>query len=226
MHAMVPASMDCIGELIQAAKGFQSLLGLWLIICMRWKLLKSEDVNIVLMEGSRGARLVENLKGSAQGCKNPQSLMFGLKLQTTTKLDFLRFSRNSKMQAAISRAHDYLYDTNYTVANQRDHAKAMSHATQHTMSIHPIHQNMFSALAHYSPRQFTFTANQLNKSLGTDRRDYHRGVLKGAGGVDVGGMNRYRYFKRPLVPYTPSLGGAVVYSKKAATIEEVISFCY
>jgi hypothetical protein len=124
------------------------------------------------------------------------------------------------MQKA-SRTQDYLYDSNYTVASRNDHHKALAKANSTNVVTVPVHGNMFSSLSHYPAKQYTLVAQKGNSTtLGNDRRNYFRGAPGEAPGL-VTGMNRYRYFKRPLIPYTPSLGAAVLYSKKPVVVEEV-----
>ncbi|KAJ3279411.1 Cilia- and flagella-associated protein 91, partial [Borealophlyctis nickersoniae] len=47
--------------------------------------------------------------------------------------------------------------------------------------------------------------------MGQDRRVFHSDA-------QVTGANRYKYFRRPIVPYVPSLGGQVVYARRPAPV--------
>lgn len=66
---------------------------------------------------------------------------------------------------------------------------------------------MFSALRHYPAVQYRLKSFVPVAGLGQDRRvfDSH---------VDVSGGDRYKYFKRPVMPYMPTLGGQIVYAKR------------
>ncbi|KAI8853400.1 solute carrier, TRAMD3 or PAT1-domain-containing protein [Chytridium lagenaria] len=105
-----------------------------------------------------------------------------------------------------SRPHDYLYDPNYTVSSNRDHVKAMMKSQTHDVIINPLYENMFSALRHFPPSHYRFRAHSLPENLGNDRHANYAPP-------EVDGTNRYKYFRRPIIPYMPSLGGQVVYAK-------------
>ncbi|KAI9333685.1 solute carrier, TRAMD3 or PAT1-domain-containing protein [Obelidium mucronatum] len=115
----------------------------------------------------------------------------------------------------IARPYDYLYDGNYTVSSYNDHVKAMIKSQTHDVIINPVYDNMFSALRHFPPSHYQLRAHKLPDNLGHDRT-MHRGDPQ------VVGMNRYKYFRRPIIPYQPSLGGQVVYARKPAPAVEVI----
>ncbi|KAJ3288033.1 Cilia- and flagella-associated protein 91 [Rhizoclosmatium sp. JEL0117] len=115
----------------------------------------------------------------------------------------------------ISRPYDYLYDGNYTVSSYNDHVKALIKSQTHDVIINPVYENMFSALRHFPPSHYQLRAHQLPENLGNDRT-MHRGDPQ------VVGMNRYKYFRRPIIPYQPSLGGQVVYARKPAPAVEVV----
>ncbi|KAJ3214889.1 Cilia- and flagella-associated protein 91 [Dinochytrium kinnereticum] len=66
---------------------------------------------------------------------------------------------------------------------------------------------MFSALRHFPPSHYRFRAHRLPESLGEDR-SIHRAP------AEVDGANRFKYFRRPIIPYMPTLGGQVVYARK------------
>ncbi|KAJ3030495.1 UNVERIFIED_CONTAM: Cilia- and flagella-associated protein 91 [Siphonaria sp. JEL0065] len=114
----------------------------------------------------------------------------------------------------IARPYDYLYDGNYTVSSYNDHVKAMIKSQTHDVIINPVYDNMFSALRHFPPSHYQLRAHRLPE-LGHDRT-MHRGDPQ------VVGMNRYKYFRRPIIPYQPSLGGQVVYARKPAPAVEVM----
>ncbi|KAJ3035765.1 Cilia- and flagella-associated protein 91, partial [Rhizophlyctis rosea] len=114
---------------------------------------------------------------------------------------------------APSRPHDYLYDANFTVSSRKDHVKAILKSQTHDVMINPSFQNMFSSLRNYPSTTYTLRAHHLPLYLGQDRRP-----PQGSGNADVAGVDRYKFFRRPVVPYVPSLGGQVVYARRAAPV--------
>lgn len=69
---------------------------------------------------------------------------------------------------------------------------------------------MFSALRHYAPTQYRLRSNPAPNNFS-----------KQSGAVDpphVVGQNRFKYFRRPIVPYMSTFTGQVVYSKKIASM--------
>ncbi|KAJ3397116.1 Cilia- and flagella-associated protein 91 [Lobulomyces angularis] len=129
--------------------------------------------------------------------------------------------------ATANRAHDYLYalDSNFTVSCAKDHYKQISKAKTHDAVIHPIYPNMFSSLQNYPQCQYEFK-QRVVADIGNDRRVFNKGapncfVDSNSGAIifnnntaNVSGENRFRYFKRPIIPYQPSMGGTIVYAKK------------
>ncbi|TPX69262.1 hypothetical protein SpCBS45565_g02536 [Spizellomyces sp. 'palustris'] len=107
-----------------------------------------------------------------------------------------------------NRAHDYVYDTNHTVAGRKDHVKAMMKAQTHDVLIHPSFTNMFSSLLHHPSAAYSLRTHPLPPHVGQDRRAYN------PPNPDVTGANRYQYFKRPIIPYMPSLGTQIVYARR------------
>ncbi|KAI8813718.1 solute carrier, TRAMD3 or PAT1-domain-containing protein [Cladochytrium replicatum] len=111
-----------------------------------------------------------------------------------------------------NRPHDYIYDPTYTVSCAKDHYQAVRSSQTHDIIIHPEFQNMFSALRHFPPSYLRLRPRHLDIDvLGQDRRIYQH---PSDSGVHVAGMNRYKYFRRPMIPYIPTLGGQVVYARK------------
>ncbi|KAJ3192923.1 Cilia- and flagella-associated protein 91, partial [Irineochytrium annulatum] len=84
-----------------------------------------------------------------------------------------------------------------------------------TQIINPVYDNMFSALRHFPPSYYRFRPHQLPESLGEDRRVHH-------GPAEVDGANRFKYFRRPIIPYMPTLGGQVVYARKAPPTAQAV----
>ncbi|KAG4093259.1 hypothetical protein H8356DRAFT_1277807 [Neocallimastix lanati (nom. inval.)] len=113
-------------------------------------------------------------------------------------------SRN--ISQAPDRPYDYLYDPNYTVSCYKDHTKALARAQMHDVSIIPVFKNLFSSLAHYPPGYYVIKPQSLPKDMGNNRLIFHKDP-------QVTGVNRYKYFRRPIIPYVESMGGQVVYLK-------------
>jgi len=107
---------------------------------------------------------------------------------------------------APDRPYDYLYDTNYTVSCYKDHTKALARAQIHDVSIVPIFKNLFSTLAHYPPGYYVVKPHSLPKDLGHNRLVFNKDP-------QVTGVNRYKYFRRPIIPYVENMGGHIVYTK-------------
>ncbi|ORX56035.1 hypothetical protein BCR36DRAFT_280994 [Piromyces finnis] len=107
---------------------------------------------------------------------------------------------------APDRPYDYLYDTNYTVACYKDHTKALAKAQIHDVSIVPVFKNLFSTLAHYPPGYYVVKPHSLPKNLGHNRLIVHKDP-------QVTGVNRYKYFRRPIIPYVENMGGHIMYAK-------------
>ncbi|KAL2913580.1 hypothetical protein HK105_206882 [Polyrhizophydium stewartii] len=106
-----------------------------------------------------------------------------------------------------NRPHDYLYDTNYTVAGRNDHVKAMIKAQAQKVVIRPHFDNMFSALRHFPPMEYRLRSQRLLPGIGQDRRIT-------VDDAQVTGADRFKYFRRPIMPYMPSLGGQIVYARR------------
>lgn len=69
---------------------------------------------------------------------------------------------------------------------------------------------MFSALRHYAPTEYRLKSNPAPNNF-----------TKQSVALDspnVVGQNRFKYFRRPIVPYVSTFTGQVVYSKKIATM--------
>ena len=68
---------------------------------------------------------------------------------------------------------------------------------------------MFSALGHFPPSQYRLSAHPVSESLGYDRTTVYQAP-------HVVGQNRFKYFRRPIVPYVSTFAGQVVYARRAA----------
>ncbi|TPX45256.1 hypothetical protein SeLEV6574_g03969 [Synchytrium endobioticum] len=112
----------------------------------------------------------------------------------------------TQTQVVANRPHDYLYDNTYTVANRADHVKAMAASTRADVVIVPNYSNMFSALGHRPAATMRLRPHPPPAGLGQDR-------LPHGDAPQVAGADRYRYFRRPLVPYMPNTNGPIVYAR-------------
>ncbi|OWF41651.1 cilia- and flagella-associated protein 91-like isoform X2 [Mizuhopecten yessoensis] len=126
-----------------------------------------------------------------------------------------------KRQAA--RTHDYLYDNHFVVSSERDHARATFKAHTGTDRVKrvPNYTTMFSELRHHPRFQMRldvtdpvpkFISRQW-RGYGEQQRDamvryttfnYDPSVVvpsKHFANAEVGGKNRYKFFKRPMIPF-------------------------
>ncbi|XP_074530428.1 cilia- and flagella-associated protein 91 isoform X2 [Halichoeres trimaculatus] len=122
------------------------------------------------------------------------------------------------------RAYDYLYDPVYTVSSEMDHARKhlKAYSTKSRVRRVPVFESMFSDLPHY-PR-YTVKLDFSDPVPPTvDRRwrgctEQHEEALQQLAGVSpttklrqqrkdchVTGADRWKYFKRPLVPFSQHL---------------------
>ena len=67
---------------------------------------------------------------------------------------------------------------------------------------------MFSALRHYAPTQYLLRTNPVPSNFTKQSIAFEP--------QQVVGQNRFKYFRRPIVPYMSTFTGQVVYSKKLA----------
>ncbi|KAJ3371589.1 Cilia- and flagella-associated protein 91 [Allomyces arbusculus] len=107
-----------------------------------------------------------------------------------------------------SRPNDYLYDPLYTVSCYKDHLKALSGSQTVRAAIVPHFDNMFSQVRTYPSHSIQVRIAPVDPSLGQNRYvpvDSH---------PQVTGTNRYKYFRKPLIPYTDNPGGQLVFARK------------
>ena len=74
---------------------------------------------------------------------------------------------------------------------------------------------MFSALRHYPPTNYRLRPHKMAENLGFDRRNYNAPA-------HANGTNRFKYFRRPIIPYMPTLGGQIMYARKPAPTQTEI----
>ncbi|XP_063070016.1 cilia- and flagella-associated protein 91 [Engraulis encrasicolus] len=132
------------------------------------------------------------------------------------------------------RPHDYLYDPIYTVSGEMDHARVAFKAYSSVERVRkmPDFRSMFSHLPHH-PR-YTLRLEKVDPVPDfIDRRwrghaDQRRQVLQQLAGVvpgvqvdqqecNVGGVDRWKYFKRPLLPFSQQVPADVVFAVPAST---------
>ncbi|XP_076457468.1 cilia- and flagella-associated protein 91-like [Babylonia areolata] len=131
--------------------------------------------------------------------------------------------RRAGPPAQPSRTHDYLYDKLFSLSSERDHARATFQA--HTSSVRvkkePVYQTMFSELRHHPRfrvrldttdpvprfinRQWRGYADQQREALiryTTFNYDPSVSVPPVMyENAEVSGRNRYKYFRRPIIPF-------------------------
>ena len=69
---------------------------------------------------------------------------------------------------------------------------------------------MFSALGHFPPTQYSLRYHTQIMDLGQNRDVTHYQS------PNVIGANRFKYFRRPIVPFVSTFAGQVVYAKRPA----------
>ncbi|XP_028991921.1 cilia- and flagella-associated protein 91 [Betta splendens] len=122
------------------------------------------------------------------------------------------------------RAYDYLYDPVYTVSSEVDHARSSlkAHATRGRLRRVPEFGSMFSNLPHY-PR-FTVRLDPADPVPASVARcwrghtEQRMEALQQLTGValnadsDVTGADRWKFFKRPLIPFAQQAPADVIFS--------------
>uniref|UniRef100_H2YHN5 Cilia- and flagella-associated protein 91 n=1 Tax=Ciona savignyi TaxID=51511 RepID=H2YHN5_CIOSA len=122
-----------------------------------------------------------------------------------------------------TRNHDYLYDKTYTLSSERDHARDTykAHTKVERVKRVPEFQQMFSALPHYPRFQVRLEAtdpvpqfiNRRWRGYAVQNREamiryttfnYDPSVKIPSVKYEdarVSGQNRYKYFRRPIIPF-------------------------
>ncbi|XP_029937175.1 cilia- and flagella-associated protein 91 [Myripristis murdjan] len=138
------------------------------------------------------------------------------------------------------RDYDHLYDPVYTVSGEVDHAKSSFKASMDRLRRVPEFGTMFSALPHYP--QHTIQLNTTDPVPGfIDRRwqgqvEQRREALQQLAGVTPGvqswlrkeechvtGTDRWKYFKRPLIPFAHHVPPDVIFALQIDTSEKTDS---
>ncbi|XP_014665017.1 PREDICTED: protein MAATS1-like isoform X2 [Priapulus caudatus] len=117
--------------------------------------------------------------------------------------------RKSHVQA--SRTHDYLYDPLYTTSSERDHARSSTKAQTSLERVKrlPKYGTMFSELRHH-PR-FSVELDSTDPVPPWIMRDW-RGTNEQMGSSEqhITGSERYKFFRRPLIPFIQQTPAGVV----------------
>lgn len=138
----------------------------------------------------------------------------------------------TKPPVQSSRAHDYLYDPLYTLSSERDHARTTFRANTNIARIRRIPEftDMFSVLPHYPssqvridttdpvpsfiPRQWRGYSEQAREALIRYKKfNYDPSIkvpLKMYEKADVSGKDRYKFFRRPIIPFLQQVPPNVV----------------
>ncbi|XP_071958133.1 cilia- and flagella-associated protein 91-like isoform X2 [Antedon mediterranea] len=131
-----------------------------------------------------------------------------------------------------ARTHDYLYDKVHTVSSERDHARATFRAHTNTNRVKrvPQYNTMFSELSHHPRFSVRLEATDpVPKFISRQWRGYaeqNREALiryttfnyaphlqvppKKFADAEVSGKNRYRFFRRPIIPFLQHVPPEVV----------------
>ncbi|RKP21349.1 hypothetical protein ROZALSC1DRAFT_20590, partial [Rozella allomycis CSF55] len=125
-----------------------------------------------------------------------------------SKAEVQRIYQTSETQQ--SRPRDYIYDGTYTVSSVKDHVNLVNKAVAQPPKSYPIYENMFSSLHQYPSHVNAIHQSKVNYNLGLPRNTRETRV-------DVGGKDRYLYFKRALVPYHPTVVSQLIYGRRPQT---------
>lgn len=112
-----------------------------------------------------------------------------------------------KTGVQASRQHDHIYDPVYTVSSQRVHVREYQRGRLGTVERVPDFPNMFSDLA--TAPSHTYRMKQA--SLGDNVPPFPpQGEMKTAPESSVLGSLRFKYFKRPVVPFLHSIPAEIL----------------
>jgi hypothetical protein len=133
-----------------------------------------------------------------------------------------------------SRNYDYLYDPVFTLSSFRDHSKEMYRSQTGPDRLYkvPNYKNMFSTLRHYPhqtlrldmtdpvprhvPRYWFGYKDQARDTLIRYTKFNYDPLVKVPpkvhASVDVDGSDRYKFFRRPIIPFLPQMPPSVVLS--------------
>ncbi|KAL8577811.1 hypothetical protein ACOMHN_054561 [Nucella lapillus] len=125
--------------------------------------------------------------------------------------------------AQPSRTHDYLYDKLFTLSSERDHARStfQAHTSLTRVKREPIYQTMFSELQHHPRFRVRLdNTDPVPRFIGRQWRGYadqqREALIRYTTfnydpsvslppvtfeNAEIAGRNRYRYFRRPIIPF-------------------------
>ncbi|XP_071806204.1 cilia- and flagella-associated protein 91-like isoform X2 [Asterias amurensis] len=131
-----------------------------------------------------------------------------------------------------ARTHDYIYDKVHTLSSERDHARQMfkAHTNVDRVKKVPIYNTMFSALRHYPrfqmrldntdpvprfiSRQWRGYSTQAREALIRYKTFNYAPDMKipptQPVQYAVGGQDRYKFFRRPIIPFLQQVPPEVV----------------
>ncbi|XP_068127073.1 cilia- and flagella-associated protein 91 isoform X1 [Hyperolius riggenbachi] len=127
-------------------------------------------------------------------------------------------TRNPGGPYRASRHYDFLYDPVYTLSSERDHVQASykAHVSYDRVQKIPEFPTMFSELVHqprytlrlqlkdpvpqFIDRQWRGRGEQ--RLLALRQEAGSQALQQDAGNAEVSGRNRYKYFERPLIPFS------------------------
>ncbi|KAJ3335771.1 Cilia- and flagella-associated protein 91, partial [Gonapodya sp. JEL0774] len=123
-------------------------------------------------------------------------------------------------QAAVakSRQFDYVYDPLYTVSSLSDHTHALASAVAPSPLLSQNFNNLFSVLPHFPHAHLVLKHSiysAIPPGLGSDRSVPYLPP-------HVSGQNRYKYFRRPILPYIPGSGPGGIAAHSGAGISGVV----
>ncbi|XP_072166389.1 cilia- and flagella-associated protein 91-like isoform X2 [Diadema setosum] len=142
-----------------------------------------------------------------------------------------------------TRTHDYLYDPVYTLSSQRDHARATFRANTNVERVGrvPAFNTMFSSLRHFPrfnmrldptdpvprfiSRQWRGYSDQAREALIRYKTFNYAPDLQVPPvhhpDAKVGGQNRYKYFRRPIIPFLQQVPPEFVMDNSLARVGQV-----
>jgi hypothetical protein len=102
----------------------------------------------------------------------------------------------------------------YTVASYKDHVRARAAAQTGKLAVIPNYSNMFSQIPTHPSHHLEYrVAPLLDATLGENR------YVSMETTPEVTGRFRYKYFRKPLIPYTDNPGGQLVFAPPPARRE-------
>jgi len=118
------------------------------------------------------------------------------------------------------RVHDYLYDKDFHVSGPRDHNRETFRAKTNSENVKQQFKfkTMFSELRHHPRYETVF--QQTDPVPGFINRNWSDRTQLPREESNVGGSDRYKYFRRPVVPYSQAPVDVILEPQKPQIIEE------